>query len=117
MMLTRVDSDMANLSLQTNAINEGVKTLASRVNLDLAALDDCVTCCCNECDRTEAELVVANGKIALLEECVQSQCTALERLSTHLDVMEGQLCHCGKGKGREVLGEIPVECGCASQIM
>ena len=108
-MLTRaqVDSEMADLSLQTNAIDKGIKTLNSQVNLDLATLDDRVTRHHNECDWTTAELVVANGKIALLEECVRSQRTALKRLSACLDVMEDQLCHCGKGKGREVLGEIP----------
>jgi len=106
-MLTRVDSNMADLSLQTNTIDEGIKTLASRVDLDLATLDDRITHRRNECDWTTVELVVANGKIALLEEHVRSQRTALERLSACLDVLEDQLCHCGKEKGREVSEEIP----------
>jgi len=54
----------------------------------------------------DAELVVAAGKIAALEEKVRNQRTLLKKLSKRVDVMEGKLCHCGKGKEREALGEI-----------
>ena len=77
-MLTKVDTDMSDIALQVNVIDEGVKTLASRVDQDLVALDEWVTRRRNECDRTEAELVVANGKIALLEDRVREQRTALQ---------------------------------------
>ena len=70
------------------------------------ALDEWVDHCRVECDRVEDKLVLAQGRISVLEDRVRSQCMVMERMSAHLDKMEGQLCHCWKGKEREVLGEI-----------
>jgi hypothetical protein len=97
---------MADMALQTNAMDEGIRTVAARIDEDLTALDERVTRRRDECEKTEAALVIANGRVELLEERVRNQRSMLERFSARLDDMEGQLCHCGKGKGREALREI-----------
>jgi len=50
---------------------------------------------------TEAELRLAERRIELLEECLASQHGLIEQLMATVDGMEGRLCCCGKGKGKE----------------
>jgi len=75
---------------------------------DIEALDDCVTHCCDECDCVKGELCVAKGKIKVLEECSRTQWEMIDQLMTHVENMEGKLCHCGKGRDHQVLGEVSV---------
>ena len=77
-----------------------------RVDLDLEALDGRVNRRRRECETTEAELRLAEGRIELLEERLVSQRGLIEQLMARVDGMEGKLCRCGKGKGREVEKDI-----------
>ena len=105
-LLSRLNEDVAGLSTQAAVFDEGVQSLAKRVDEDLVALDERVDRRRLECDRVEDELVLAQGRISVLEERVRSQRSAMERMSARLDKMEGQLCHCGKGKERAVLEDV-----------
>jgi len=93
---------MVDLELKVNAIDEATRASLIRVDADLEALDGQVNHRCRECETTEAELCLAEGRIELLEERLVSQRGLIEQLMARVDGMEGKLCRCGKGKGKEV---------------
>ena len=68
---------------------------------ELSTLDDRVTRRHDECERMDAELVVAVGKIAALEEKVRSQRTLLEKLSGRDG---GEVVSLRKGEGEGSVG-------------
>ena len=92
----KVDGEVADIALEVQAIDQGVKTTVVHIDKDLEALDQHINCCRQECEQTEASLRVAKGKIEVLEECSNSQCQPIERLLAKVEVMEGKLCQCGQ---------------------
>jgi len=115
---TRIDKELANLSLHHNALDEGVRAGFSRVDQDLEALDQRVNQQRAECERTEEELHAAEGRIEVLMTRLDTQRELIQDLFTHIESMEGKLCHCGKGKAREPLQDVspvlgsPLDLGC-----
>ena len=97
---------MVDLELKVNAIDEATRASLIHVDADLEALDGRVNRRCRECETTEAELRLAEGRIELLEERLVSQRGLIEQLMARVDGMEGRLCRCGKGKGKEVEKEV-----------
>jgi len=109
---------MVDLELKVNAIDEATRASLIRVDADLEALDGRVNHHHRECETTEAELRLAKGRIELLEERLAegrielleehlvSQRRLIEQLMARVDGMEGRLCCCGKGKGKEVEKDI-----------
>ena len=95
-----MDTELADIALQVDAVDEGVRTAVKRIDEDLEALDQRVNRRRQECERTSAELEAANGKIAILEERSRSQRLLIEQLIARVDSMEGRLCHCDEGKGK-----------------
>jgi len=93
---------MVDLELKVNAIDEATRASLVHVDVDLEALDGRVNRRRRECETTEAELRLAEGRIELLEEHLVSQRGLIEQLMARVDSMEGRLCRCGKGKGKEV---------------
>ena len=83
-------------------MDEGLKTGFLRVDKDLEALDQRIDRRREECDKAQEELRVAEGKTEVLEERSRTQREMIEVLMARVENMEGQLCHCGKGKGRDV---------------
>ena len=108
-----MDTELADVALQVDAVDEGVRMAVKRIDEDLEALDQRVNCHRQGCERTSAELEAANRKIAILEERSRSQQLLIEQLIARVDSMEGRLCRCdeGKGKGRAVLEEVPPTLG------
>jgi len=98
---------MVDWELKVNAIDEATQTSLRHIDLNLEALDGCVNHCCRECETTEAELRLAEGRIELLEERLSSQRGLIEQLVARVEGMEGKLCHCGKGKGKEITEVVP----------
>ena len=92
---------------QVDAIDEGCKGTFVRIDKDLEALDQRVNRCRQECERTEESLQAAEGRIEVLEERSINQRQLIAELMARVDAMEGQLCRCGKGKGKEVVEEVP----------
>jgi len=105
--LTRVDEELTDLALQVGSIDEATRTSLLCVDKDLEALDSHIDRCCRECKTSEAELRLAEGRIELLEECLSSQRGLIEQLVARVEDMEGKLCHCGKGKGKEIAEVVP----------
>ena len=83
-------------------MDEGLKTGFLRVDKDLEALDQRINRRQEECDKAREELRASEGKIEVLEERSRTQREMIEALMAWVENMEGQLCHCGKGKGRDV---------------
>src|SRR5882762_2730732 len=106
--LTRMDEELANLSLQHGALDEGARAGFARVDKDLEALNDRVDRRREECMVTENKLQAAEGRVEVLEERLRTQQDVIRALLERVDGMEGRLCHCGEGKDRQVLGEISV---------
>ena len=100
-----MDEDIVDLGLRSQMMDEGLKTGFLRVDKDLEALDQRIDRRREECDKTREELRVAEGRIEVLEERSRSQREMIEALMARVETMEGQLCHCGKGKGRNVAEE------------
>ena len=96
---------MTDLALQAQADKEIVRGIFTRIDEDLVALDERVDRRRQECERADADLHRQGARINILEEKVQEQRTLIEKMSARLDAMEGRLCHCRKGKGKE-LGEV-----------
>jgi len=103
---TRIDKELADLSLHHNALDEGVWAGFSRVDQDLEALDQRVNQRCAECERTEEDLHVAEGRIEVLTMRLDTQHELIQDLFARIESMEGKLCHCGKGKAREPLQDM-----------
>ena len=93
---------MTDLSLQINAVDEATQTSLRRIDLDLEALDSRVNRRRRECETTDAELRLAEGRVELLEERLANQRGLIEQLIARVDGMEERLCQCGKGKGKEI---------------
>ena len=103
---TRIDKELADLSLHHNTLDEGVRAGFSQVNQDLEALDQHVNRQRAECERTEEELHAAEGRIEVLTMRLDTQRELIQDLFAHIESMEGKLCHCGKGKAREPLQDV-----------
>jgi len=86
----KLDGEVTDLSLQVNAVGEATQTSLRRIDLDLEALDGRVDRHRRECETTEAELRLAEGRIELLEECLVSQRGLIEQLMGRVDDMEGR---------------------------
>ena len=97
-----MDEEIVDLGLCSQFMDEGLKTGFLRVDKDLEALDQRIDRRREECDKTWEELRVAEGRIEVLEERSRSQREMIEALMARVENMEGQLCHCGKGKGCNV---------------
>jgi len=67
-VITRIDGEIADMVLQIKAIDDGAKACFACCDKDIEALDDCITCCCEECDCIKEELWVTKGRIKVLEE-------------------------------------------------
>ena len=100
-----MDEEIVDLGLRLQMMDEGLKTGFLRVDKDLEALDQHIDRRREECDKTREELRAAEGRIEVLEERSRSQREMIEALMARVENMEGQLCHCGKGKGRNVAEE------------
>jgi len=92
------------MTLKFDAMDEGVRAGFSRVDKDLAALDDCVHCRRKDSEAVEEKLKIAEGRITLLEERSWADSDLIEKLFAHIEAMEDRLCHCKdvKGKGKAV---------------
>ena len=77
-------------------MDEGLRTLASRVDADLSTLDDRVTRRRHEVEKTDTDLQVAQGRIEVLEERLRNQHDVIEKICARLTVVEDNLCHCRK---------------------
>jgi len=102
--LTKIDTEVADLTLKVDAMDEGLKTTVVRIDKDLGALDDRIGRCCWEFDLMSEELHKAEGKIDVLEERSRSQRDLIEALMARVESMEGHLCKCGEkeDKGKAV---------------
>ena len=100
-----MDEEIVDLGLRSQFMDEGLKTGFLRVDKDLEALDQRIDRRREECDKTREELCAAEGRIEVLEERSRSQREMIEALMARVENMEGQLCHCGKGKGCNVAEE------------
>jgi len=102
--LTKMDSELTDMALKMDAMDEGVKTGFSRVDKDLEALDGRVNRRCKDNDLVAEKLQITEGKIEVLEERSRTQRDMIEKLITHVESMEDCLCRCheGKGKGKAV---------------
>jgi len=104
--MTRIDEELANLSLHHDALDTGTRAGFACVDQDLEALDQHINCRRAECEKTEEELHVTEGRIDNLSALLATQREMIQDLITRVDFMEGKLCYCGKGKAREPLQEI-----------
>jgi len=101
--LTKMDSELSDMTLKFDAMDEGVRAGFSRVDKDLAALDDRVHRRRKDVEAAE-KFKVAEGRIALLEERSRADSELIEKLFAHVEAMEDCLCHCreDKRKGKAV---------------
>jgi len=102
--LTKMDSELSDMTLKFDAMDKGVRAGFSRVDKDLAALDDRVHRRCKDGEAAEEKLKVAEGRIALLEERSCADSDLIEKLFARVEAMEDRLCRCKdvKGKGKAV---------------
>jgi len=103
---TQIDEELADLSLHHDALDTGTRAGFACVDQDLEALDQRINRHCAECEKTEEELHVAEGRINNLSVLLATQREMIQDLIACVDFMEGKLCYCGKGKAREPLQEI-----------
>ena len=117
-VMTRIDEELANLSLHHDALDTGTRAGFTRVDKDLEALDQHINRRRAECEKTEEELRAAEGQIKVLTARLDTQREMIQDLIARVDSMEGKLCHRRKGKAREPLREVssvlgsPLELGC-----
>ena len=101
-----MDSELSDMTLKFDAMDESIRAGFSRVDKDLAALDDRVHRRRKDGEAAEEKLKSAEGRIALLEERSRADSDLIEKLFAHVEAMEDRLCHCkdvkGKGKAVEV---------------
>jgi len=100
---TQIDEELADLSLHHDALDTGTRAGFARVDQDLEALDQCINHRRAECEKTEEELHVAEGRIDDLTALLAAQREMIQDLISRVNSMEGKLCFCGKGKAREPL--------------
>jgi len=86
--LTTMDSELTNMTLKLDTMDEGVKMGFSCINKDLEALDSHVNHCCKDHNFVAEKLKVAEGRIKVLEEQSCTQCDMIEKLITHVEGME-----------------------------
>jgi len=103
---TRIDEELADLSLHHDALDTGTRAGFARVDQDLEALDQRINSGRAECEKMEEELHAAEGWINVLTARLATQCEMIQDLIARVDSMEGKLCCCGKGKAREPLQEV-----------
>lgn len=96
-VVTKIDGELADITLKVQAIDKRIKTIVIRINKDLGVLDQHINCCCQECECTKGALRVAEGKIVFLEKLKHDQSEINDVLLARLDVMENKLCHCSWG--------------------
>jgi len=104
--LTKMDSELTDMVLKLDAMDEGVKTGFSRVDKNLEALDSHINCRRKDTNSVAKKLKIAKGKIKVLEERSHMQCDMIEKLITHIKNMEDHLCCCNEGKGKGKAMEI-----------
>jgi len=102
--LTKMDSELSDMTLKFDAMDEGVRAGFSRVDKDLAALDDRVHRRRKDAEAVEDKLKIAEGRVSLLEERSWADSDLIEKLFARVEAMEDRLCHCKdvKGKGKAV---------------
>jgi len=101
-----MDSELSDMTLKFDAMDEGVRAGFSRVDKDLAALDDRVHRRHKEAEASDEKLKSAEGRIALLEERSRADSDLIEKLFAHVEAMEDRLCHCKDVKGKRKAVEI-----------
>ena len=99
--LTKIDTEVTDLGLKFNAMDEGLKTTVIHIDKDLEALDDRIGRRRWEFDIMSEELHKAEGKIDVLEERSRSQLDLIEKLMACVESMEGCLCKCGEKADKE----------------
>ena len=104
-----MNQELTALSERVDAIDEGTQTTFVHMDEDLVALDQCIDCRRQECKRTDYQLQevkdqlqAAEDQILAFEESKKDYREMLLEMRVCIEAMEGQLCHCGKGKGKEV---------------
>jgi len=102
--LTKMDSELSDMTLKFDAMDEGVRAGFSRVDKDLATLDDRVHRRRKDGEAAEEKLKIAEGRITLLEERSRADSDLIEKLFARVEAMEDCLCHYKdvKGKGKAV---------------
>ena len=114
---TRIDEELTDLSLHRDSLDQGTRAGFTCVDQDLETLDQRIDCRRAKCEKTEEELRVTEGRIEVLTVRVDTQREMIQDLIARVEEMEGRLCHCGKGKARERLQEVPsVETGAKCPI-
>jgi len=103
---TRIDEELADLSLHPDALDTGTQARFARVDQDLEALDQRINCRRAECEKMEEELHAAEGRINVLTARLATQRKMIQDLIARVNSMEGKLCYCGKGKAKEPLQEV-----------
>jgi len=91
------------LDRTTNAVGEGLNMAVSGIDANLVALNECVDCCCQECETNDAVLELYKAHLEELEKLFDVQSIKLVELESRMD---SWMCCCGssvKGKGREVV--------------
>ena len=95
-VVTKIDGELADIGLEVQAIDEGIKTAVARIDKDLEALDQRINRRRVECERTEQSLRSALNRIADLERLSHAQSEINDALLERVDAMEGNLCHCNQ---------------------
>jgi len=95
-VVTKIDGELADIGLEVQAINEGIKTAVTRIDKDLEALDQRINRRHVECERMEQSLCSALNQIADLERLSHAQSEINNTLLERVDAMEGNLCHCNQ---------------------
>ena len=104
-----MNQELIALSKRVEAIDEGTRTTFVCVDEDLVALDQRIDRRRQECERTDYQLQevkdrlrAAEDQILALEESKKDYREMLLEMRVRIEAMEGQLCHCGMEKGKEV---------------
>ena len=105
--LTKMDSELSDMTLKFDAMDKGVRAGFSRVDKDLAALDDCVHRRRKDLEAVKEKLKIAEGRITLLEERSRADSDSIEELFARVEAMEDCLCHCKEDKGKGKAVEVP----------
>jgi len=92
-VVTKINGELADITLEVQAIDEGIKTAVTRIDQDLEALDQRINRCRLECERSEQSFRVALDRIATLERLNNDQSLVNDALIKRVDAMEGKLCH------------------------
>jgi len=102
-----MDSELSDMMLKFDTMDEGVRAGFSRVDKNLAALDDRVHRRRKDSEVVEEKLKIAEGRITLLEERSWADSDLIEKFFTRVEAMEDRLCHCKEDKGKGKAVEVP----------